>query len=153
MSVEAKLAELGLSLPVAAVPIATYAPWVRTGSLLYISGQLSKNADGTVMMGHLGDTMMTEQGVRAAKTCALGVLAQISAALDGDWSRLKQVVKLTGFVSSHASFRGHPVVVNGASDLIVEVLGDAGRHARSAVGVASLPLGAAVEVDAIVEVA
>jgi enamine deaminase RidA (YjgF/YER057c/UK114 family) len=153
MSVEARLTELGLYLPVAAAPVANYLPWVRSGSLLHISGQLSKNADGTVMTGHLGDTMMTEQGARAAKTCALAVLAQISAALDGDWSKLKQVVKLSGYVSSTALFREHPAVINGASDLMVAVLGDAGRHARSAVGVASLPLGAAVEIDAIVEVA
>jgi enamine deaminase RidA (YjgF/YER057c/UK114 family) len=152
MSVEARLAELGLSLPVAPVPIANYVPWVRTGNTVYISGQVSRNADGTVMSGHLGDSMMTEQGTRAAKTCALGVLAQVAAALDGDWSRLKRVVKLTGFVAASANFREHPAVINGASDLLVEVLGDVGRHARSAVGVASLPLGAAVEIEAIIEV-
>jgi enamine deaminase RidA (YjgF/YER057c/UK114 family) len=153
MDVDAKLTELGLHMPEVAAPLANYLGWVRTGDQVHISGQLSKNADGTVMAGHLGDTMMTEQGVIAARSCALYLLAQMKDAVGGDWSRLKRVVKLNGIVSSDPQYREHPIVVNGASDLLVEVLGDIGRHARCAIGVASLPLGAAVELEAIVEIA
>jgi len=152
INVDERLADLGLSLPSTSAPLANYVPWVLSGQMAYISGQLSRNADNTVMVGTLGDTMMTEQGVRGAQSCALALLAQMGAILGGDWSKLVRVIKITGFVAADHSFREHPVVVNGASDLLVEVLGDIGRHARSAVGVASLPLGAAVEIDAVIEI-
>ena len=152
MDVTAKLAELGIHLPESSAPVANYLPWVRSGNLVFISGQLSKNADGSVMTGVLGQTMMTEQGAMAARSCAKYLLALMRDAVDGDWSRITRVVKLVGYVTCDEHFRDHPQVINGASDLMVEVLGDAGRHARVAAGVSSLPLGAAVEVEAIVEV-
>ncbi|MEO8529719.1 MAG: RidA family protein [Deltaproteobacteria bacterium] len=151
-SVTDRLNELGLILPAATAPLANYVPWVRSGTMVYISGQVSRNHVGTVMVGILGESMMTEQGAMGAQTCALALIAQMAAAVDGDWTRIIRVVKINGFVASHASFREQPIVINGASDLLVAVLSDAGRHARSAVGVASLPLGAAVEIDAIIEV-
>jgi len=146
--VEARLASLGLTLPEAPNPIANYLPAVLAGNLLFISGQISKAADGSVIKGRLGAELTLEQGQEAARASALAILAQARAAI-GDLDRIGQVVKLTGFVNATADFVDHPQVINGASDLMVEVLGDNGRHTRAAVGVASLPLGCAVEVDAI----
>jgi len=142
------LADLGISLPTAPAPAANYVPYVRTGDLLYVSGQVSMDADGLVR-GKLGENMSVEDAQKAARLCALNLLAQVSAACDGDLNKVVQVVKLTGFVNSTPDFNQHPQVVNGASDLMAEVFGDAGKHARAAVGSSSLPLGVAVEVEGI----
>ncbi|NDV02870.1 RidA family protein [Pseudoroseicyclus tamaricis] len=149
--IDDKLAERGLSLPDAPAPAANYVPYVQSGSMLYVSGQISSGTGGPIL-GKLGETMASEEGAKAAETCALALLAQVKAALGGDLSRLVRVVKLTGFVASAPGFHEQPKVVNGASDLLVALLGDAGRHARSAVGVAELPLGVAVEIEGIFEV-
>jgi enamine deaminase RidA (YjgF/YER057c/UK114 family) len=151
-TIEARLAELGLTLPSAPNPVANYVPYAVTGNLLFISGQISKAADGTIVTGLLGRDVAVEAGQSAARLCALNILAQAKAAL-GDLDRIAQVVRLTGFVAATADFADHPKVVNGASDLMVEVLGDKGRHTRAAVGVAGLPMGSAVEVDAIIAIA
>lgn len=152
MSRESRLAELGLSLPAAPAPAANYVPWVRSGNLVHVSGQISQNADGLIC-GRLGEDMDIAAGAEAARACALSLLAQVRAACDGDLERLVRVIKLTGFVNSTPGFTDQPKVINGASDLLVDVLGDAGRHARSAVSAASLPLGVAVEIEGIFEVA
>lgn len=144
------LTELGITLPEAPTPAANYVPFVRTGNLLYVSGQVSMDADGLVR-GKLGENMSVEDAQKAARLCALNLLAQVSAACDGDLNKVTRVVKLTGFVNSTADFNQHPQVVNGASDLMAEVFGDAGKHARAAVGSSSLPLGVAVEVEGIFE--
>jgi enamine deaminase RidA (YjgF/YER057c/UK114 family) len=146
--VEARLASLGLVLPSAPIPVANYVPAFLAGNLLFISGQISKAGDGTVTKGKLGADLAIEQGQAAARLCALNILSQAKAAL-GDLDRIAQVVRLTGFVNAAPDFTDHPQVVNGASDLMVQVLGDAGKHTRAAVGVSSLPLGCAVEVDAV----
>ena len=149
MNINEKLDELGLSLPDAPAPAANYVPFVISGNTIYVSGQISQNSDGLIT-GKLGDTMDVEAGAAAAKTCALSLLAQVNRACDGDFSRVR-ALKLTGFVNSTADFSQQPAVINGASDLLVAVLGEAGRHARSAVSAASLPLGVAVEVEGIFE--
>ena len=148
MSVASRLAELGITLPAAAIPVASYVPVVIEGNMLFVSGQLPVR-DGQMVKGHLGREVSVEEGARAAELCALNVLAQVSAALDGHLDRVARVVKLGGFVACTADFTDHPKVINGASDLMIKVFGDAGKHARAAVGVPSLPLGAAVEVDAV----
>jgi len=148
---EAKLANMGLTLPDAPAPAANYVPFVQVGDLVYVSGQISKGADGLII-GKLGDTMTIEQGQAAAKICALNLLAQVKAACQGDLDRLVQVVKLGGFVNSTADFIDHAKVINGASDFIGELLGAKGAHARAAVGCASLPLGVAVEIEGIFQV-
>ena len=150
-TIEARLAELGVTLPDAPAPAANYVPYVIAGDMVYVSGQISANADGMIK-GKLGDDMEAEAGAAAAKTCAISLLAQLKAACGGDIDRLVRVVKLVGFVNSTADFGDQPKVINGASDLMVELLGNAGRHARSAVGVAALPLGVAVEIEGIFEV-
>lgn len=147
-----RLAELGLTLPDAPAPAANYVPFVHAGGLLHVSGQVSAGPDGLIT-GKLGDGLDIEQGAAAARACALSLLAQVRAACDGDLSRLKRVVKLTGFVNSAPDFTDQPKVINGASDLMAQVLGDAGRHARSAVGVAQLPFGVAVEIEGLFELA
>ena len=148
--VEDRLLEWGLSLPEAAAPLAAYVPFVRAGDSLYVSGQISRAPDGSVVTGVLGDDVGIERGAEAARFCALHLLAQARAACGGDWDRLLRVVKLTGFVASSPGFFDQPKVINGASELMVAVLGaDRGSHARSAVGVAALPLGAAVEVEGV----
>ena len=152
MSIEDKLAERGLSLPDAPAPAANYVPFVRTGSLVFVSGQISQGPAGLIL-GKLGDDMDVEAGAQAAARCALSLLAQVKAACGGDLSKLKRVVKLTGFVNSTADFKDQPKVINGCSDLLVELLGDAGRHSRSAVSAAALPLGVAVEIEGIFEIA
>ena len=149
--IKAKLAERGLTLPQAAAPVAAYVPAVEAGGLLHISGQLPFE-DGDLMTGRLGEDRDLDYGVRAAERCALMLVAQIEKAL-GDLGRVKRIVKLGVFVNSAASFTDQPKVANGASEMMQHLCGDAGRHARSAVGVPVLPLGAAVELDAIVEVA
>lgn len=150
-SVESRLKDLGLALPDAPAPVANYVPACVIGSLLFISGQVSRKGDGQMIKGKLGAGLDVAQGREAAKVCALNILAQAKAAL-GSLDRIERVVKLTGFVNAAPSFTDHPQVVNGASDLLVEVLGDKGRHTRSAVGMSSLPVDAAVEVEAILAV-
>jgi enamine deaminase RidA (YjgF/YER057c/UK114 family) len=150
-SIEAKLTELGLSLPSAPAPAANYVPFVQVGNLVHVSGQISNGPDGLIT-GKLGVDLTVEQGVAAARTCALSLLAQAKAATGGDLSKVKRVVKLVGFVNSSTDFVDQPTVINGASDLMVAVMGAAGRHARSAVSAASLPMGVAVEIEAIFEV-
>ena len=149
--VEDRLEAMGLALPSAPAPAANYVPAVRTGDLLWVSGQISAGPDGPIT-GRLGEDMDVEAGAAAARTCALALLAQVKAACDGDLERLVRVVKLTGFVASAPGFTDQPKVVNGASDLLAEVLGEAGRHARSAVGMAALPLGVAVEIEGVFQV-
>lgn len=149
--IDRTLQELGLALPQAAAPVAAYVPVVAAGGLLHISGQLPFR-DGAVVTGRLGDDVSLEAGQDAAQRCALMLLAQVKAHV-GTLDQVVRVVKLGVFVNSTPDFTDQPEVANGASELMVKVFGDAGRHARSAVGVAVLPLGAAVEVDAIVEVA
>ena len=151
-TVRERLAELGIELPQAAAPAANYVPFVQHGDLLFVSGQLPFENGKVAVTGKLGDAVSVEDGQRAARICAINVLAQIQAALGGDLERIRQVVRITGFVASAPHFTAQPIVVNGASDLLVDVLGDRGRHSRAAVGMASLPLDAAVEVDAIVTV-
>ena len=150
MSIEAKLAELGLTLPEPAAPVAAYVPVVVAGGLAHVSGQVSI-VGGPLLKGRLGEDLSLEQGVEGARACGLMILAQLKAAL-GSLDRVERVVKLGAFVNSTADFTDQPKVANGASELMVAVFGDAGKHARSAVGVPSLPLGVAVEVDAIVAV-
>lgn len=151
MTIETRLAELGVSLPDAPAPAANYVPSVRISDTLYVSGQISNGPDGLII-GKLGATMDVDEGAAAAKSCAINLLAQVKAACGGDLDRLVRVVKLTGFVNSTADFTSQPQVINGASDFLVEVLGDAGRHSRSAVSAASLPLGVAVEIEGIFQV-
>lgn len=147
-----RLAELGLSLPEAAAPVANYVPFVVSGKTVYVSGQISKGPDGLIT-GKLGADLDAAAGAAAARTCALHLLAQARVAAGGDLDRIARVVKLVGFVNCTPDFTDQPKVVNGASDLLVEVLGDRGRHARSAVGAPSLPLGVAVEIEGIFELA
>lgn len=149
---EERLEQLGVGLPSPAAPVAAYVPCVRAGDLVYVSGQVPL-VDGTPShLGHLGDDVSLEDGRAAARTCAVNVLAALKAEL-GELSRVRRVVKVTGFVACTPGFTDAPKVVNGASELFGEVFGDAGRHARAAVGVAALPLGVPVEVEAVVEVA
>lgn len=148
--VEARLAELGLTLPVAAAPVAAYVPVVEAGGLAHVSGQLPF-IDGKLVTGRLGEDVSTEDGYAAARACGLMLLAQLKAAL-GSLDRVERIVKLGAFINSSGDYTDQPKVANGVSELMVAVFGDAGKHARSAVGVPVLPLGAAVEVDAIVAV-
>ena len=148
MTVEARLKELHIQLPQAAAPVASYVPVVTLGNLAHVSGQLPF-IDGELVTGRLGEDVDLELGMRAARACALMILAQLKAAL-GSLDKVERIVKLGGFVNSAGHFTDQPKVVNGASDLMVDVFGEAGKHARSAVGVPVLPLGAAVEVDAVV---
>ncbi|MBL6428341.1 MAG: RidA family protein [Maritimibacter sp.] len=145
---ESRLSDLGVTLPDAPAPAANYVPWQVLGDIVYVSGQVSMQ-DGTLVTGKLGADMATEDGAAAARLCAISLLAQVKAACGGDLDRLVQVVKLTGFVNSTPDFGDQPKVVNGASDFLVEALGDAGRHTRSAVSAASLPFGCAVEIEGI----
>lgn len=150
MSIDARIAELGITLPQAAAPVASYVAAVEIGGFLHISGQLPF-ADGQLMTGRLGEDRDADYGAQAARQCGLMLIAQMKAAL-GSLDRVERIVKLGAFVSSTADFTAQPQVANGASNLMVEVFGEAGKHARSAVGVPVLPLGAAVEIDAIVAV-
>jgi enamine deaminase RidA (YjgF/YER057c/UK114 family) len=150
--IDKRLAELGIELPVAAKPVANYVPWVRTGNLVFISGQGPMENGKLTLQGHLGKDISVEDGIKSARLCAINVLAQLKDACGGDLDRVKRVVKLVGFVNATADFQDHPKVINGASDLMVEVFGDKGRHARSAVASPSLPFGISTEVEAIIEV-
>lgn len=151
MSIESKLAELGVTLPDAPAPAANYVPYVTVGDIVYVSGQISMDENGLIV-GKVGTDMDVEAGAAAARRCAIALLAQVKAACGGDLERLVRVVKLTGFVNSDITFTDQPKVVNGASDFLVEALGDAGRHARSAVSAGSLPLGVAVEIEGIFQI-
>lgn len=148
---EQKLAALGFTIPTAAAPAANYVPFVISGWQLHIAGQIPFDAAGTLIKGRLGDDLDVAQGVAAAERCAIGLIAQMKAAL-GDLTMVRRIVKLNVFVQSAPGFTDQPEVANGASNLMVAVFGDAGRHARAAVGVAALPRGVAVEIDAIVEI-
>jgi len=142
-----------MTLPTPAIPQGSYVPWVRTGALLFISGQITLGAKGLEYVGIVGADINLEDARRAARLAGLNVIAQAAMALDGDLDRVKRVVKVTGFVNAAPGFTQHPEVVNGASDLFVEVFGEAGRHARAAVGTSSLPRNVAVEIEAVFEVA
>jgi len=147
-----RLAELGIELPNPAAPAANYVPFVQVGDLVYISGQISMDANGLVK-GKLGDGYSLDDAYAAARLCGINLISQVRAACDGDLDRLVRVIKLNGFVNATQDFTDHPKVINGASDLMVEVFGDQGRHARAAVGSSSLPLGVAVEVEGIFQIA
>jgi len=151
--IAARLKDLGMTLPTPAIPQGSYVPWVRTGALLFISGQITLGAKGLEYVGIVGADINLEDARRAARLAGLNVIAQAAMALDGDLDRVKLVVKVTGFVNAAPGFTQHPEVVNGASDLFVEVFGEAGRHARAAVGTSSLPRNVAVEIEAVFEVA
>ena len=151
--IAARLKDLGIALPVAAAPQGAYVPWVKTGNLLFISGQITMGPAGLEYVGTVGRDINLEAARAAARLAAINVLAQTSAALDGDLDRVKRVVKVTGFVNAVPGFTQHPEVVNGASQLFAEIFGEAGRHARAAVGASSLPRNVAVEVEAIFEIA
>ena len=151
MSIDQRIAELGITLPEAAAPVAAYVPAVEHGGMLHLSGQISFAEDGSLIKGRLGEDMELDAGIAAARRCGIMLLAQIKAAL-GSLDRVERVVKLGVFVNSDPAFVDQPKVANGASELMQEVFGDIGKHARSAVGVTVLPLGVAVEVDAIVAV-
>ena len=151
-AIESRLSELGVTLPDAPAPAANYVPYVVTGNTVYVSGQISQGPDG-LLTGKLGADVSTEDGAAAARSCAISLLAQLKAACGGDIDRLVRVVKLTGFVNSTPDYTDQPKVVNGASDFLVEALGDKGRHARSAVSAGSLPLGVQVEIEGIFEIA
>lgn len=152
MSVEQRLRDLGLSLPTPAAPAANYVPYVISGNLLVIAGQLPLGPEGIALHGKVGDTVTTEQATEAARLCALNLIAQMKAAV-GDLERVVRVVRLGGFVNCVDTYVDQPKVVNGASDLMVAVFGDKGKHARTAVGTNSLPFNVPVEVDAMVEIA
>ena len=145
-------AKLGIELPSAQPPLAAYVPFAITGKLVVVSGQLPMQAGKLAVAGKLGDTVTVEQGQEAARLCLLNVLAHLNTATGGDLDRVARIVRLGGFVACAPGFTQHPAVINGASELAVEIFGDAGRHARAAVGVASLPLDAAVEIEALIEI-
>lgn len=149
-AIDHKLAELGIILPEPVAPVANYVPYVISGNLVFISGQVSIGPDGLIA-GKLGADMDVEAGIQAAHACGVNLIAQLKAACEGDLSRVKRVVKLGGFVNCTGDFSDQPKVVNGTSDLMVAVFGDDGRHARAAVGAPCLPMNAAVEVDGVFE--
>ena len=150
-AIEARLAELGVTLADAPAPAANYVPTVQVGNIVYVSGQISQNANGLIT-GKIGADLDIVAGAAAARTCAISLLSQVKAACGGDLDRLVRVVKLTGFVNSTPDFTDQPKVVNGCSDFLVEALGDAGRHARSAVSAGALPLNVAVEIEGIFQI-
>lgn len=147
-----RLADIGVSLPKPTSPAGTYSPYIVSGNLVFISGQVPLGASGLEYQGKVGTVFSVEEGKAAARLCAINILAQLSAALGGDLERVVRCVKLGGFINSEAGFGDHPAVLNGASDLMVEVFGDKGTHARFAVGASSLPFDVAVEVEAVFEI-
>jgi enamine deaminase RidA (YjgF/YER057c/UK114 family) len=151
--IAAKLKELAIALPVPAPAQGAYVPWVKSGALLFISGQITMGIEGLEYVGTVGQEINLEVARRAARLAAINVIAQASSALDGDLDRVRRVVKVSGFVNAVPGFTQHPEVVNGASELFAEIFGEPGRHARAAVGVSSLPRNVAVEIEAIFEVA
>jgi len=150
--IDARLAELGIELPAPAAPVASYVPFVQTGNLVIISGQITMEDGAVKYSGKLGSEVSVEDGYAAARLCAINLLAQLKAACGGDLDRVKRVVRLGGFVACSPDFSDHPKVINGASDLMAEVFGDAGQHARAAVGAPSLPLNVTVEVEGMFEI-
>ncbi len=152
-TIESRLAELGIDLPKPSTPAANYVPFVVTGNLVFISGQVTTWNGEIQYAGRLGEALSVDEGYQAARICGLNLIVQAREACSGDLDRIKRVVKLGGFVNSAADFTDQPKVINGASDLMVEVFGDNGRHARFAVGAPTLPLGVAVEVDGVFEIA
>ena len=152
MTIEKRIEELGLSLPQATDPVGSYVATKISGKFLFISGQISIDDKGTLIKGKLGKDLNTEDGYQAAKRCGLSIIAQAKKACDGDLSRIKSCIKLTGFVNSTDDFTDQPKVINGASELIVSIFGEVGMHTRAAVSTNSLPLGVSVEVDAIFEI-
>lgn len=153
MSIAEKLKSLGVELPQPVKPVANYVPWVKSGNLVFISGQLPLVHGKIGCTGHLGSNASIEQGAAEARQCAINLIAQMRDACDGDLNKVKRIVKITGFVASTTSFADHASVMNGASNFFVDVFGEIGRHARSSVGMASLPLNTLVEIEAIIEVA
>jgi len=151
--VDDRLKELGIELPAPPAPVASYVPFVMAGNLVFISGQVTMAADGLRHVGIVGKDLTLEEGRAAARLCAINIVAQLKAAVAGNFERVKRCVKLTIFVNAAPGFAQHPEVANGASDVIVEIFGDAGRHARAAVGAGSLPRNVAAEVEAIFEIA
>lgn len=150
--ISANLKKLNIELPTPGAPVASYVPFVITGNTLFVSGQLPRQGDGMIK-GCMGKESTIEQGQEAARVCAINILAVAKMAVDGDLSRLKRLVKLGGFVASTGDFFDHPKIINGASDLMLDIMGDAGKHARFALGVSALPFGALVEIDAVFEIA
>ena len=151
MSFEEKIKELKIVLPEAKAPVGSYIAAKKVGNLLFISGQISINSNGELIKGKIGKDLSLEDGYNAAKNCGLSIISQVKKACDGDLSKVKSCIKLTGFVNSTDDFTDQPKIINGASDLIASVFGEAGMHTRAAVSTNSLPLGVAVEVDAIFE--
>jgi enamine deaminase RidA (YjgF/YER057c/UK114 family) len=151
--IDARLQELGIELPQAAAAVANYVPYVVTGNLVFVSGQVTIENGEFKYQGKLGSDLSAEQGQEAARLCALNIIAQLKEACGGDLDRVRRIVKLGGFVNSTPDFKDQPKVINGASDLMVEVFGDKGKHARAAVSAGALPVGVAVEVDAVAEIA
>ncbi len=152
MTIANRLNDLNITVPDVPNAVANYVGYKKVGNLVIISGQLPFK-DGVILHpGHLGDYVSLDQGIEAARQCAINILAHLKTAVDGDWSRIRQCVRLGGFVASTPDFTKHPLVINGASDLIADIFGETGRHARAAVGVAALPLGASVEIEAMFEI-
>jgi enamine deaminase RidA (YjgF/YER057c/UK114 family) len=151
--IDARLEELGIELPQAAAAVANYVPYVFTGNLVFVSGQVTIDKGEFKYLGKVGSDLSVEQGQEAARLCALNIIAQLKEACGGDLDRVERIVKLGGFVNSTPDFKDQPKVINGASDLMVEVFGDKGKHARAAVSAGALPVGVAVEVDAVAEIA
>ena len=150
--IDERLGELGIKIPEAAAPVANYVGYVRTGNLVFVSGQVPLRDGSFEYQGIVGDDISLEEATSAARLCAINIIAQLKAACDGDLDRVRRIVKLGGFVNAVAGFTDQPQVINGASDLMVEVFGEAGKHARAAVGSGSLPLNVSVEVDAVAEI-
>ena len=151
--VESRLKDLGIQLPTPPAPVASYVPYVVSGNLVFISGQVTVTADGLKYVGTVGKEISVDDGKAAARLCAINLIAQVKAAAGGDLDRVKRCVKVTVFVNAVPGFTQHPEIANGASDLFVEVFGDAGKHARAAVGAGSLPRNVATEVEAVFELA
>ena len=151
--IDARLEELGIELPQAAAAVANYVPYVVTGNMVFVSGQVTIDNGELKYQGKLGSDLSVEQGQEAARLCALNIIAQLKQACGGDLDRVQRIVKLGGFVNSTPDFTDQPKVINGASDLMVEVFGDKGKHARAAVSAGALPVGVSVEVDAVAEIA
>lgn len=152
MTLKTKLEQAGYELPAVAAPAANYVPYVISGNTVFVSGQIPFLNGEKMHLGRVGEDLSIEQGTKAAEACALNILAQVNEAVGGDWSKVKRCVKLGGFVNSTPDFTDQPQVINGASNLIAEIMDDAGKHARFAVSAPSLPLGVAVEIDAIFEI-
>ncbi len=152
-TIDARLQELGIELPQAAAAVANYVPYVVTGNLVFVSGQVTIENGEFKYQGKVGSDLSVEQGQEAARLCALNIIAQLKEACGGDLDRIRRIVKLGGFVNSTPDFEDQPKVINGASDLMVEVFGDKGKHARAAVSAGALPVGVSVEVDAVAEIA